>query len=154
MRVFDLPGSEDSGFFSCRARRKTSLSGRKTRNRAAEAEMQALVLNCQRQPTCEIRYRLTIAAMRYPPAYPCCKIPLPRPRASTGRFSRAEAEAKPQMPPIPTPKRLRTARNCWKVRTKLQPRERQEMRRRLKTKGHFRPKRSETRPKATCDKEG
>ena len=94
------------------------------------------------------------AAKRYPTAYPCCIMPLARPRASTGRFSRAEAEAKPQIPPIPTPNKLRTARNCWYVWTKLQPREREEMMRRLATNGHFRPNRSEMRPKMTYDQEG
>ena len=151
MRVFDRPELSESGFCSRRARRKTSLSGRRSRNMAAENETPALVLNWLRQLVCATTYRLMTAAARYPPAYPCCIMPLARPRASTGRFSRAEADAKPHIPPMPTPKRLRTARNSRKVSTKLQPRERQEMRRRLKTNGHFRPNRSEVRPKTTCE---
>jgi len=151
MLVFDWPGFSISVCLSRRARRKTSLSGSRDRNTAAEAEIPALVLNCARQLVCRTRYRLTTAAMRYPAAYPCCMIPLARPRASTGRFSRAEAEASPQIPPIPIPKRLRTARNWWNVRTKLQPRERDEIMRRLATNGHFRPNRSEMRPNMIYD---
>jgi len=57
------------------------------------------------------RRRFITAAMRYPKAYPCWRTPDARPRASTGRFSSAVDEARPQTPPIAIPKRDRRARN-------------------------------------------
>ena len=46
------------------------------------------------------------AAIKQPTAYPCWRKPLEIPRALTGRFSRAIASARPQMPLTPIPNRV------------------------------------------------
>src|SRR6267154_2290052 len=93
------------------------------------------------------RRRFITAAMRYPKAYPCWRTPDPRPRASIGRFSSAVDEARPQTPPIAIPKKDRRARNCLKVFTYPEPSSKTAQKSKLKTRGHFRPKRSERTPK-------
>lgn len=92
------------------------------------------------------RRRFITAAMRYPKAYPCWRTPDARPRASIGRFSSAVDEARPQTPPIAIPKKDRRARNCLKVFTYPEPSSKAAQRSKLKTRGHFRPKRSERTP--------
>ena len=123
------------------ARRKNALSGTSARTPAAKNEIPLAVQNNARQPdeTDGTRYRLITAARRYPTAYPCCRNPDAIPRASTGRFSRAVEAARPQIPPMPIPKRERRARNWWKFCTKPAPSSRTPTRTRLKTRGHLRP---------------
>ena len=143
--------SVSPAFSAAFALKKTSLSGSSALIIAEVVEKPHEVQNSALHPadTFGTKKRLTTAAIRYPTAYPCWRKPLVIPRASTGRFSSAVAAARPHIPPIPTPNIERRARNWWKVWTKLTPISRDAMSKRLQTRGHFLPKRSDRMPKIT-----
>ena len=94
-----------------------------------------------------VSVEVSLSQIAYLKAYPCLRTPDAGPRASIGRFSSAVDEARPQTPPIVIPKKDCRARNCLKVFTYPEPSSKAAQKSKLKTRGHFHPKRSERTPK-------